>query len=95
MARASLNAPAGRGGRGGAAAAGARAGGGRRADDDSDEEESDEDDEEDVRHKNKGVAGLIEVHNPNLVANKAQKASTLGARPTQELSRRERYAPHA
>ncbi|CAI8040935.1 Cytohesin-1, partial [Geodia barretti] len=56
----------------------------------SEDEDEDEDEEEDEEPKAKGVEALIEISNPNRVANKSKKASQIDVNAKVELSRRER-----
>ncbi|GLT69721.1 hypothetical protein SLA2020_418490 [Shorea laevis] len=54
------------------------------------EEEESEEEVEDETEKRKGIQGLIEIENPNLVKQKIMKASDADMGKTTELSRRER-----
>ncbi|KAG9446811.1 hypothetical protein H6P81_012939 [Aristolochia fimbriata] len=53
-------------------------------------EEESEEESEDENEKKKGIQGLIEVQNPNLVKPKNVKARNVDVEKTTELSRRER-----
>ncbi|XP_068664437.1 uncharacterized protein [Aristolochia californica] len=53
-------------------------------------EEGSEEESEDESEKKKGIQGLIEVQNPNLVKPKNVKARNVDTERTTELSRRER-----
>ncbi|XP_047328990.1 28 kDa heat- and acid-stable phosphoprotein-like [Impatiens glandulifera] len=54
------------------------------------EEESEEESSEDESEKQKGVQGIIQIENPNLVKPKTVKARNVDTEKTTELSRRER-----
>ncbi|EXC47960.1 hypothetical protein L484_000432 [Morus notabilis] len=54
------------------------------------EEESGEESEEESNEKRKGIEGIIEIENPNLVKPKTVKAKDIDIGKTTELSRRER-----
>ncbi|KAE8673388.1 28 kDa heat- and acid-stable phosphoprotein [Hibiscus syriacus] len=53
-------------------------------------QESEEESDDETEQKRKGIQGVIEVNNPNLVKPKNLKATDLDAGKTSELSRRER-----
>ncbi|XP_033023422.1 28 kDa heat- and acid-stable phosphoprotein [Lacerta agilis] len=57
---------------------------------DSDESEEEDEDDEDYQPKHKGVEGMIDIENPNRVAQTAKKVTQIDMESPRELSRRER-----
>ncbi|XP_042294513.1 28 kDa heat- and acid-stable phosphoprotein [Sceloporus undulatus] len=55
-----------------------------------DSDESEEEDDEDYQPKHKGVEGMIDIENPNRVAQAAKKVTQIDLESPRELSRRER-----
>ncbi|KAH0631975.1 hypothetical protein JD844_019936, partial [Phrynosoma platyrhinos] len=55
-----------------------------------DSDESEEEDDEDYQPKHKGVEGMIDIENPNRVAQTAKKVTQIDLESPRELSRRER-----
>ncbi|XP_066496432.1 28 kDa heat- and acid-stable phosphoprotein [Tiliqua scincoides] len=55
-----------------------------------DSDESEEEDDEDYQPKHKGVEGMIDIENPNRVAQTAKKVTQIDMESPRELSRRER-----